>query len=82
MITVRFRAAVHMFSIVLRKADQTRRYSISTLGALGWEVTLEREGQTQHVVYNDWHRVERRLAIFKQEVSELTERGWTQIEAR
>jgi hypothetical protein len=29
-----------------------------------------------HVCYHDWHRVERALAIFRLEVSELTERGW------
>jgi hypothetical protein len=70
-----------MFSIVLRKADQTRRYSISTLGASGWEVVLEREGETRHVCYDDWHRVERALAIFRLEVSELTAHGWTEIQA-
>ena len=25
---------------------------------------------------SDWHRVERALAMFRSEVSELTERGW------
>jgi hypothetical protein len=68
-----------MFSIVLRKAGKTRRYSISSLGTSGWEVTREREGETRQVCYNDWHRVERALAIFKLEVLELTELGWKQI---
>jgi hypothetical protein len=81
MIALRFQAAVSMFSIVLRKADQTRRYSISTLGASGWEVTLEREGEQRRVCYDDWHRVERALAMFKLEVSELTRSGWTEIPA-
>jgi hypothetical protein len=70
-----------MFSIVLRKAEQTRRYSISSLGKSGWEVTQEREGETHRLFYDDWHRVERKLAIFKLEVTELTERGWQQIPA-
>jgi hypothetical protein len=70
-----------MFSIMLQKADQTRRYSISTLGASGWEVTLEREGETRHVFYDDWHRVERALAMFRLEVSDLTDRGWRQVPA-
>jgi hypothetical protein len=70
-----------MFSIMLRKAEQTRRYSISSLGKSGWEVTLEREGETRHVFYDDWHRVERTLAMFQLEVSELTEHGWQQIPA-
>ena len=70
-----------MFSIILRKAEQTRRYSISSLGASGWEVTLEREGETRQVFYDDWHRVERALAIFRLEVSDLTDRGWQQVPA-
>src|SRR5712671_2922000 len=68
-----------MFSITLRKAEKTRRYSISSLGHSGWEVTQEREGETRHVFYDDWHRVERALAIFRLEVSELTARGWQEI---
>jgi hypothetical protein len=28
--------------------------------------------------YDDWHRVERTLALFEREVSQLTEQGWTQ----
>ena len=70
-----------MFSVMLRKAEQTRRYSISFHGKSGWEVTLEREGETRRFFYDDWHRVERKLAIFKLEVSELTERGWQQVPA-
>jgi hypothetical protein len=66
-----------MFSIVLRKAAFTRRYSISQHNESGWEVVLEREGQQPlHVCYRDWHRVERTLAMFRLEVSELTARGW------
>lgn len=66
-----------MFSIVLRKAAFTRRYSISPHADAGWEVTLEREGEApHHVWYHDWHRVERVMAMFRQEVSELTARGW------
>lgn len=69
-----------MFSICLRNATSTRRYSIAQLSDAGWEVKLEREGQlTHHVRYRDWHRVERALAIFRLEVSELTARGWQEI---
>ena len=70
-----------MFSITLRKAEKTRRYSISSLGRSGWEVTQEREGETRHVFYDDWHRVERALAIFRLEASKLIELGWQQIPA-
>ena len=70
-----------MFSITLRKAEQTRRYSISSLSHSGWEVTQEREGETRQVFYDDWHRVERALAIFRLEISELTARGWIETGA-
>lgn len=69
-----------MFSILLRNASSTRRYTISSLSSAGWEVKREHEGQlTYHVWYHDWHRVERALAIFQLEVSELTARGWQEI---
>jgi hypothetical protein len=69
-----------MFSVVLRNAASTRRYSISPLSDAGWEVILERDGeQPHHVWYHDWHRVERTLAMFRLEVSELTARGWQVI---
>ncbi len=68
-----------MFSIVLRNAHQIRRYSISTHGESGWEVKIEREGETRSVCYRDWHRVERMLAIVRLEVAELAERGWRRV---
>jgi hypothetical protein len=66
-----------MFSISIRNARETRRYSISSLGSSGWEVKLEQAGEiTRLVHYHDWHRVERALALFQREVSDLTEHGW------
>jgi len=66
-----------MFSIVLRNDSSIRRYSISTHRESGWEVILEREGEAaHHVWYHDWHRVERTLAMFQLEVSDLTAHGW------
>ena len=70
-----------MFTVTLRKAERIRRYSISMLGASGWEVIREDEHETRHVIYDDWHRVERTLAMFRLEVSELTECGWRRIPA-
>jgi hypothetical protein len=72
-----------MFSISLRNDDdRTRSYSISSLGEAGWEVKLEQEGElTRHVVYHDWHRVERMLALFQLEVSNLTEHGWRETQS-
>jgi hypothetical protein len=46
------------------------------------EVKLEQEGQlTRHFFYHDWHRVERMLALFRLEVSDLTRRGWQETES-
>jgi hypothetical protein len=72
-----------MFSISLRNADdRTRSYSISQLGNAGWEVKLEQEGElTRHVYYHDWHRVERVLALFQLEVTNLTEHGWRETQS-
>jgi hypothetical protein len=43
----------------------------------GWEVRSE-ENRTvrRQVQYDDWHRVERVLERFRQEISELTADGW------
>jgi hypothetical protein len=69
-----------MFSIILRKAGHTRRYSVSALVESGWEVTCERDGEPpRHISYHDWHRVERTLAIFRIEVSELLACGWSEV---
>ena len=69
-----------MFSIILRKADQIRRYSVSSANEAGWQVTSERDGEPPHqTCYRDWHRVERALAILRLEVSELTARGWSEV---
>jgi hypothetical protein len=66
-----------MFAVNLHRAEHTKRYSISPLQESGWEVRLEevRELKRRNY-YHDWHRVERALATFRLEVSELTARGW------
>jgi hypothetical protein len=69
-----------MFSIALRNADHIRRYTVSVHTPFGWEVTTERDGETpRRVYYRDWERVERTLALFRYEVSQLTAHGWQQI---
>ncbi len=66
-----------MFDRSLRHADHVRRFSISFQGTDGWEVRREDDlALTRHNVYLDWHRVERALALFEQEVSELRQQGW------
>jgi hypothetical protein len=66
-----------MFQRSLRHADHIRRFSISPNGTSGWEVRREDDlALTRRDVYQDWHRVERALALFEWEVSELREQGW------
>lgn len=66
-----------MFARQLRYADHVRHYSISPGGAAGWEVRLEEDRTVRRLDhYRDWHRVERALALFEREVTELTQRGW------
>src|SRR5262249_50259020 len=80
MMAVFLRSRALMFSVVLRNADQIRRYSVSLHTPSGWEVTTEREGQKpQRVFYRDWHRVERALALFRWEVSVLMADGWHRV---
>ena len=66
-----------MFQRSIQRADHVRRYSITSAGAGGWEVTLEEDRKLQRRdYYHDWHRVERARALFEREVTELTEQGW------
>ncbi len=66
-----------MFDRSLRHADHIRRFSISFKGGSGWEVRREDDlALTRHDVYQDWHRVERALALFERDVLELREQGW------
>jgi len=73
--------AAAMFSVSLRNENHTCRYSIVPRTGWGWEVRVEHEGQlTRHICYRDWHRVERTLAMFRLEVSQLTALGWQPFE--
>jgi hypothetical protein len=69
-----------MFSISLGQAEHIQRFTISPSVTCGWDVTWEHDSHvTRHHTYQDWHRVERALAIFKQEMATLLERGWREI---
>lgn len=66
-----------MFELNLRLADHVRRYSISAVAPSGWEVTLEEDARMRRTDrYQDWHRVERAMAMLQLEVDQLTARGW------
>ena len=75
--TPRPEASDTMFDLRLSRADHSRHYSITSAEEWGWEVRLEEDDilrRRDH--YQDWHRVERALALFEREVRELTARGW------
>ena len=70
-----------MFALTLRQANHVRRYSIVRTGLLGWEIRLEEDSKLQRLDhYQDWHRVERALALFARETSQLQESGWRVID--
>ncbi|MBM3773367.1 MAG: hypothetical protein FJW27_19170 [Acidimicrobiia bacterium] len=67
-----------MFDKRLSHAEHVRHYTITPGEECGWEVRLEEDNMLRrHDSYQDWHRVERALALFQREVDELTSRGWT-----
>jgi hypothetical protein len=70
-----------MFQLSLRLADHVRRYSITPANPSGWEVTLEEDRELRRRdLYEDWHRVERAMALFELEVLQLRASGWALAE--
>jgi hypothetical protein len=72
-----------MFCIALRHDQHTREYAVSASQPSGWELTLQEDLQrTRSVHFEDWHRVERAVAVVRLEVEDLTARGWRVERAR
>ena len=66
-----------MFSIALRREQHTRQYAVSASQPSGWELTLlEDLERVKRVHFEDWHRVERAVAVVKLEIENLTASGW------
>lgn len=66
-----------MFDLRLRHAHHVRHYTITNVGGAGWEVRLEEDRMLRRLFrYQDWHRVERAMALFEREVTELRAQGW------
>jgi tRNA A37 N6-isopentenylltransferase MiaA len=66
-----------MFSIALRHEQHTRQYAVSASQPSGWELTLQEDlERVKRVHFEDWHRVERAVAVVRLEIEELTSRGW------
>ena len=67
-----------MFVKELSQAGHTRRFSINKVREKGWEVRDEHDNRVvKRVCYTDWHRVERALELFTQQIDDLERRGWS-----
>lgn len=67
-----------MFVKELSQGGHTRRFSINKLREKGWEVRDEQDDRVlKRVWYTDWHRVERALDRFIQEIDDLERLGWS-----
>ena len=66
-----------MFSKELHHAGHTKRFSIQENGRDGWDVREEQDNRVlREACYTDWHRVERALSAFTQEIGQLEDSGW------
>ena len=60
----------------LVRANRVRSYHIRPTAA-GWEASArEDERLVQERSYSDWHRVERTLERFRDEIAQLRAQGW------
>ncbi len=66
-----------MYARMFRKANHTRRFTITTAGSSGWEVRDEQDNRIVRAVrYTDWHRVERARMTFTLKAHDLRDSGW------
>ena len=68
-----------MYTRHFQKAAHTRKFTIVSTGAAGWEVRDEQDSRViRWVRYRDWHRVERARAAFALEAEMLEAAGWNE----
>ena len=66
-----------MYRRMFQKAGQTKRFTITDAGSLGWEVREEQDSQVVWSTrYTDWHRVERARMTFARTAAVLASSGW------
>jgi hypothetical protein len=69
-----------MFSTHLTHAGHTRTFSVQLLPEEGWEVVEKADSRViRRIQYHDWHRVERALSVFSEQVRDLEAQGWRLI---
>ncbi len=71
-----------LFTKTLVRARQVRTFEVAALPHVGWEAS-ERAGVEviEQRRYSDWHRVERVLSRFTQQIDELRQQGWVELSA-
>ena len=68
-----------MYARLFTRAEQTRRFLITSAGSFGWEVTDEQGSEVvSRVRYTDWHRVERARQNFARLAEALEHAGWVE----
>ncbi len=68
-----------MFTIALRRAAETRTFTIAEMGPSGWKVTDAMDSRViKQTLYDDWHRVERARAVFTAQAAILKDLGWSE----
>ena len=66
-----------MFTKELQRGEHIKGFFIRNEGADGWRVREEQDGAVLKQTYvQDWHRVERAVAMFNLRIGELEDRGW------
>ena len=70
---------LHMYKASFRKQKHVRRFTIHHVQP-GWEVRDENDAMIlKRVIYQDWHRVERAIALFERQRAALEAAGWTEV---
>jgi len=65
-----------VFSKTLVRAREVKSFEVAPARSVGWEVSVRSDHDVVQHQYSDWHRVERALTRFTQEISELRRQGW------
>jgi hypothetical protein len=66
-----------VFAKTLVRARHVRSFEIAPASSTGWEASLRAdETVIERRQYADWHRVERAISRFSEEISNLRHDGW------
>jgi hypothetical protein len=66
-----------VFRKTLVRADHLRSFQVQTALPFGWDVSEHADDAVvRHRRYSDWHRVERAVLHFRQQIDDLLAAGW------